>query len=99
MSKHESEDGADKRSRLLDDLRRNKRNRSLKEVEAVLEEFGFSRRDAAKEASVWSRGRSTLTLPNPHGKPLKTPYVRLVVRIIEQAEAAEKSQRGENDEG
>ena len=96
MPEQSSEDTSNERQKLLDNLTRNKKNRSTKEVEKLLEAFDFVRRDASKEASVWSRGRSTLTLPNSHGKSLKTKYVGIVIRIIREAEAAD-SREGDDD--
>lgn len=72
----------------LDWLRRNKRNRSVGEVEKVLELDGFVARAATKESKVWKRGHITLTLPAPKTTFVLTVYVALVIRKIDEAEAS-----------
>lgn len=72
----------------LEWLRRNKRNRSVGEVEEVLELYGFIARAATKESKVWKRGHITLTLPAPKTTFLLTVYVALVTRKIDEAEAS-----------
>lgn len=74
----------------LKELKTRKQHRTLGEVKKILEMFGFVERRARKENSVWSRGVVSLTLPTPHGKFLKTAYVRLVIRKIEEAEILER---------
>ena len=65
----------------------------------MLEACGFERRLAAKEGSVWRRGRHTLTLPRPHGgdRALHPRYVSLVIRVIEAAvdDAAHAEESGD----
>ena len=70
----------------LQDLKLRKQHRTVAEVKALLSAFGFVKRRARKENSVWMRGAITLTLPTPHDKFLKVPYARLVIRKIEEAE-------------
>jgi hypothetical protein len=89
-----------KKEDLLEDLRRNKRNRGLAEVTDVLRAFGWTCREASKENphSMWKKGTLTLTLPTPHGrgdKSLKPAYVTLVVRLIEQGEPSEHDEEEE----
>jgi len=88
------------KNELLRSLKRNKTNRRLKEICDVLTAFGFAMRKAKKESSFWQRGSVTLTLPNPHGgdRVLKIPYVTMVIREIERAEALESSSEGDNEE-
>ena len=74
------------RDRLLKEFKKNKYGRSLEEAERLLREFGFIRRVASKEASVWKRGRISLTLPNPKMPSLLVDYVVLIVRKINEAE-------------
>ncbi len=90
----------DDKNDLLSDLKRNKKNRRLDEVCKVLRAFGFTERKASKEGSLWRKGSVTLTLPTPHGgeRILKVPYVGLVVREIEKAEAMETAEEGKRDE-
>lgn len=83
--------GKSDRDRLLRDFKKSKYNRTLEETEALLRSFGFIERDATKEASVWQRGRVTLTLPRPK-KTLLVPYVVLVIRKIEEAQSADASE-------
>jgi len=80
------------RQQLLEDLRRHKRNRTVADVAAVLDAYGFENRKATKEGSVWARGAHTLTLPSPHGgdKVLHPGWVGLAIRIIEAADVAEE---------
>jgi len=81
------------RRKLLEDLRRQKRNRSVKEAAAVLEAYGWTSREPSKEGSFWRKGELTLTLPDPHGsgdKSLHPRWVSLVVRMIEQGETEEQ---------
>ena len=75
---------------LLEDLRRNKRNRQLEEAQRVLALYGFSCRPGAKEqGGVWQKGRHRVVLPKPHGnrdKVLGQAYVRIVIEVIDAAE-------------
>lgn len=82
------------KTQLLDDLAKRKRNRRVAEVEEVLQAFGWSRRPTTKEGNLWVGARRTLTLPRPHGGDtvLKTPYVALVVRIL-QTQLEEEEER------
>ena len=91
---------AEDKNELLESLKRNKKNRRLREVCDVLTAFGFAMRKVKKESSFWQRGSVTLTLPNPHGgdRVLKIPYVTTVVREIERAEALESAREGDNEE-
>jgi hypothetical protein len=89
---------AQNRRERLDHLRRNKRNRSVEEAEDLLRAFGWTERNATKEGSCWQKGSRTLTLPNSHGKPLKTPYVSLVVREIDTADGLEEEEEDEEEE-
>lgn len=91
---------AEDKDELLMDLKRNKKNRSLKEICHVLEAFNFTMRIAKKEGSFWQRGSVTITLPNPHGGDpvLKTHYVALVIRQIERAEDMESASEGGKNE-
>jgi hypothetical protein len=79
----------DKR-KLLSDLKKNKRNRTVGEAQDLLALFGFEYRAASKEqGGVWKRGSYTLTLPMPHGrgdKSLPPAYVSMIIRVIELAE-------------
>jgi hypothetical protein len=86
------------REQLLAELKRNKANRSVADVEAVLAAYGWSCRPSSKEGNVWSKGSRTLTLPKPHGgdKVMKIPYVVMVIRHIEEQEAVDLS--GETNE-
>lgn len=86
------------REQLLAELKRNKANRSVSEVEAVLTAYGWTSRPSTKEGNVWIKGQGTLTLPKPHGgsKELKLPYVVNVIRQIELQEALDLG--GENNE-
>lgn len=84
---------------LLQELRRNKRNRAVKEVEKVLEACGFRYRSTKKEGNLWSSHGVILTLPNPHGGDmvLKLPYVVQVIRKIEEAKEIAKGREEEPD--
>ena len=80
------------KSKSLDDLKKRRRNRSLKEIEKILTMFGFVSRKATKEGNVWKRGTFTLTLPVPHGsgdKSLHPKYIGTVIQLIEEAEFLE----------
>jgi hypothetical protein len=72
---------------LLQELQRNKRNRTVKEVERVLAACGFQYRPTKREGNLWSSHGVALTLPKPHAgdKVLKLPYVVHVIRKIEEA--------------
>ena len=97
-----SNKGISDKAEILDDLRRNKRNRSVAEAGSVLAAYGFRDRPARREGTVWSRGTTTLTLPNPHGrgdKSLFPKYVSLIVRKIEEAEALEEGRAESETEG
>ena len=74
------------RDQLLSDFQRQRADRSLADAERLLKAYGFVRRAATKEASVWKRGSITLTLPRPKGKALLVAYVALVLRKIREAE-------------
>lgn len=78
------------RHQLLQEVQARKQHRTLGEIRKLLEMFGFVERRARKENSVWSRGVVSLTLPTPHDRFLKVPYVRLVVRKIEEAEILDR---------
>ncbi len=84
---------------VLEDFKLRKKSRRLAEVKRLLESFGFTERKAKKENSVWSRGPVSLTLPTPHGTTLKVPYIRLIIRKIEEAEllADEEEDREDQD--
>ncbi len=71
---------------ILEEFRLRKQNRTLSEATQLLAMFGFAERKAKKENSVWTRGSVSLTLPTPHGPCLKVPYIRLLIRKIEEAE-------------
>jgi hypothetical protein len=77
---------------LVQELKASKQHRTLGEIRKLLEAFGFVERRARKENSVWSRGVVSLTLPTPHDKFLKTAYVRLVIRKIEEAEILDREE-------
>ena len=88
------------KEQLLEDLRRNKRNRSLEEAQDLLHAWGFSPRPAKEQGGVWVRGSQTLTLPRPHkGKPLGVTYLKLVIQVIEAAEAEDELRRQGNGPG
>jgi hypothetical protein len=80
------------RNQLLQDLKARRQHRTLGEVKKLLLAYGFVERRARKENSVWSRGVVSLTLPTPHERFLKVPYVRLVVRKIEEAEILDREE-------
>lgn len=79
---------------LLRELRQNKRNRTVDDVEKVLEACGFRYRPTTKEGNLWSSHGVTLTLPNPHGgdKVLKLPYVVNVIRKIDEVREIVKTE-------
>jgi hypothetical protein len=89
----------DDKYQLLNDLRIRKRNRSLGEACRALEAFGFQKRKASKENSIWKKGSVTVTLPLPHGgDPVLLPrYVSMVVREIERALALNATEEGEEE--
>jgi len=74
------------REHLLLDFQRKRGDCTLEEAERLLRAYGFLRRAASKEASVWKRGNITLTLPRPKGRVLLVAYVALVLRKIREAE-------------
>jgi hypothetical protein len=82
--------------KLLAEFRKNKKNRSVDEVQELLAAFGFQYRPARKEqGGLWRRGMFTVTLPQPHGsrdRSLKPAYISIVIRIIEAAEATDAQQ-------
>jgi hypothetical protein len=85
----------------LEELKRNKANHSLAEIESLLRDAEFSCREGKGSHVVWCRGKQTLTLPRPHGgdKALKVPYVSEVIRRIEAAELeAQQESEEERDE-
>ncbi len=86
---------ADDRNRLLADFKRRKQGRTLSEAVRLLRLFGFVERKARKENSVWRLGSVTLTLPNTHGRFLKVPYVRLIIRKIEESEISAGKRGGQ----
>ncbi len=51
------------------------------------------------EGALGDVGDEGLTLPTPHGTTLKVPYVRLIIRKIEEAEllAHEEEDREDQD--
>jgi hypothetical protein len=78
--------------RQLEGFRRRRKNRTLEEVTALLENWGFVRRAATKEGGgVWTRAGRRVTLPKPHGrdKVLAPRYIGYVIHEIEQAELIE----------
>jgi hypothetical protein len=84
------------KEQLLEDLKRNKHNRSLEEAQNLLDCWGFSFRPAKEQGGVWVRGGQTITLPRPHkGRPLGVTYVKLVIEVIEAAEAEDELKRQE----
>ena len=84
------------KEQILEDLKRNKRNRSREEAQDLLERWGFSYRPAKEQGGVWMRGSQTLTLPRPHkGRPLGVTYIKWVIEIIEAAEAEEELKKQE----
>jgi hypothetical protein len=94
MTKHD-------RAQLLGEIRANKRNRSVGEIEQLLTLFSFEKRATSKEGALWKRGSSTVTLPEPHGKgdrSLHPGWVSLVIRKIEEAEAASAVGDAEKEE-
>ena len=78
------------RHQLLQEVKARKQHRTIGEVKKLLQAFGFVERRARKENSVWTRGVVSLTLPTPHDRFLKVPYVRLVIRKIEEAEILDR---------
>jgi hypothetical protein len=85
---------------LLEDLKRNKRNRSLEEAQDLLHAWGFRPRPAKEQGGVWMRGGQTLTLPRPHkGRPLGVTYLKLVIQVIEAAEAEDELKRQGSGQG
>lgn len=78
--------GKKDRKRILDDVKKNKVGRTLREIEELLALYGFLRRSASKEASVWNRGGVGLCLPNPKSGTLLVDYVVLAIRKIREAE-------------
>lgn len=78
------------RYQLLRELKARKQHRTIGEAKKLLRTFGFVERRARKENSVWSRGVVSLTLPTPHDRFLKAPYVRLVIRKTEEAEILDR---------
>lgn len=85
---------------LLEDLRRNKRNRTLEEAQKLLELYGFSYRAAKEQGGVWVRGGQTITLPKPHrGKPLAPTYIKKVIEVIEAAEVEDEIKKANGQGG
>ena len=78
------------RHQLLQEVKARKQHRTIGEAKKLLQAFGFVERRARKENSVWTRGVVSLTLPTPHDRFLKVPYVRLVIRKIEEAEILDR---------
>lgn len=89
------------KEQLLEEFKRNKRNRELEEAQDLLERWGFSYRPAKKEqGGVWMRGGQTITLPRPHkGKPLAAAYIKLIIEVIEAAEAEDEINKQEKGPG
>lgn len=89
------------KEQLLEEFKRNKRNRELEEAQELLQRWGFLYRPAKKEqGGVWMRGGQTITLPRPHkGKPLAAAYIKLVIEVIEAAEAEDEINKQENGPG
>jgi hypothetical protein len=89
------------KEKLLEEFRRNKHNRELGEAQDLLERWGFVYRSAKKEqGGVWLRGGQTITLPRPHkGKPLAAFYIKLVIEVIEAAEAEDEIKEQGNSLG
>jgi len=71
---------------MLEEFRLRRQDRTLCEAAQLLAMFGFAERKAKIESSVRIRGSVRLTLPTPHGRCMKVPYVRLLIRKIEEAE-------------
>jgi hypothetical protein len=84
------------REQLLDEFRRNKRNRTLEEAQHLLTLCGFRHRPGRKEGGgVWYRGSFTTTLPKPHGKRdrvLAPKYIARILTLIDMADAAEEGE-------
>lgn len=74
---------ANDREKALATLRRAKRSCTLREVEAALEAWGFSRRGTRGHAQVWTYRSVSLTLHLPHGKHLDPGAVAMVIRMID----------------
>ncbi|HKI03228.1 MAG TPA: hypothetical protein VKK31_14720 [Thermoanaerobaculia bacterium] len=90
------------KEQLLNELRRKKTNRTLPEVEELLEAYGFTYRPGSKErGGIWQRGRWTLTLPKPHGgdRALAPKYIGKLIDLIELAEAEELAERSDRQDG
>jgi hypothetical protein len=83
----------------LADLKRNRRNRKIEEVQDLLAAYGFIKRSSKNEqGGVWSRGSRTVTLPRPHGgtRTLLPIYIAKVLVEIELAEQeAKDADRGD----
>lgn len=85
---------------LLEDLRKNKRNRKLEEAQELLKLYGFTGRAAKEQGGVWVRGQQTVTLPRPHGtKPLAPTYIKKVIEVIEAAEVEEELKKANGQGG
>ena len=76
----------------LESFKRRKKNRTLKEVTDLLQDWGFEYVPATKErGGVWKRAGRRVTLPKPHGGDNVLPprYLGYVVAEIEEAERIE----------
>ena len=81
--------GRDKHE-LLDELKRRKSSWQPSDAQELLESFGFRARKGKRGHVVWTKGRTTLTVPEPHGRErlLLPCYASQIVRKIEEAEAS-----------
>lgn len=77
------------RDALLEDFKRNRRNRRVEEWLGLLAAWGVEVRLAAKEGYVVRKGSHTYTLPHPHGgdRALKLPYAQALLRLLDDVKA------------
>ena len=68
----------------LEDLKANRKNREVREVEQALIAAGFVRRRTTKEAGLWKLDQHAFTMPNPK-HALRPRYVKIACEVIEAA--------------
>jgi len=84
----------------LEQFRRHKRNRTVKEWLGLLVDLGWVVREASKEGYVLKCGTVPLTLPNPHGsdKAIKVGMAGTILRQIDKARLEQEIQKSRLEE-
>ena len=80
-----------KREKAINKIRRNPKNVRFEDIEIILAQYGFRKRQMGTSHAVFVFDKYRITIP--HKQPfIKTVYVKLVLEILDQIELAENSQ-------